>query len=187
MHRRTNFAVRFCLSFAGLVAASLTGFCQLNSTVASVQLTASLGETLTLSVTPATVSFLLVPGGIANGSGTIAMTTTWVLAATRANVVLVGYFPTAAAALTNGSANIPSSAVYGTVATGTPTTPTAFTQSGVVGTAGAGLTMFTQALSSSNYSSTRTDLLTLLINLVAQPQLASSSYTGTLNLEAQAL
>jgi hypothetical protein len=115
------------------------------------------------------------------------MTTTWVLSASRANVVLVGYFTTAASALTNGSVNIPSSEVYGTVATGTPTTATAFTQSGVVGTASAGLTMFTQALSASNRAATRTDNLALQINLTAQPQLPASTYTGTLNLEAQAL
>ena len=187
MHRRINVVVRLCLSVAGLIAASATGFSQLNSTPAGVSLSATLSETLTVSASPSSVSFLLVPGGIANGLGAVSLTTTWVLAAGRANVVLVGYFPTAASALSNGSVSIPSSEVYGTVLTGTPIIPTAFTQSGVVGTAGSGLTLFTQPLTSLNYSSTRTDVLALLINLNLQPQLPSSTYTGTLNLEAQAL
>jgi hypothetical protein len=165
----------------------MTGLSQLNSSAATVALSATLTESLTVSVTPATVNFALISAGSANGSSTVAMTTTWTLAASRSNVVLVGYFSSATAALTNGSSNIPSSAVYGTVPSGTPTTATAFTQSGVVGTSGAGLTMFTQALSIANYTSTRTDNLSLLINLAALPQLPASTYTGTLNLQAQAL
>jgi hypothetical protein len=187
MRRSVKRVLRSCLFITALVSSSAIGFAQLNSTVSNVTLTATLAESLTVSATPTTVTFTLVAGGTANGSAPVAMTTTWVLSASRANVVLVGFFTTAASALTNGSVNIPSSEVYGTVATGTPTTATAFTQSGVVGTASAGLTMFTQALTSSNRSSTRTDNLALQINLTAQPQLPASTYTGTLNLEAQAL
>ena len=172
---------------AGLISMSATGLAQLNSSVATVTLTATLSESLTVAATPTTVTFALIAGGTANGSAPVAMTTTWVLGASRANVVLVGFFTSAASALTNGTVNIPSSEVYGTVATGTPTTATAFTQSGVVGTASAGLTMFTQPLTASNRAATRTDNLALQINLTAQPQLPASTYTGTLNLEAQAL
>jgi hypothetical protein len=103
---------------------------------------------------------------------------------------LDGYFASASAALTDGNAtpdNIPTSEVYGQVPTGTPTSYTAFTQTAALGPSGAGLTLFTQALTSSNRSGTRTDNLSLQINLAAQPQLPAGTYTGTLTLQAEAL
>ena len=117
----------------------------------------------------------------------IAITTTWVLAASRANVLLDAYFATASAALTGSSANIPSSEIFGTVPTRTPTSATAFTQATALGPAGAGLTLFTQALSALNRSANRTDNLSLVISLTAQPQLPSGTYKGTLTIQAQAL
>jgi hypothetical protein len=187
MHRRAGLLLFSSFVLFGTISLLPVAHAQLNSTVSSVALTATLNETLTISVTPTTDSFTLVAGGTATASTPVAITTTWTLSASRANVVLVAYFSSASAALTNGSVNIPTSEVYGTVATGTPTTATAFTQSGVVGTSGAGLTLFTQALSSSNRSATRTDNLSLQINLTSQPQLPASTYTGTLSIEAQAL
>jgi hypothetical protein len=83
--------------------------------------------------------------------------------------------------------NIPSSEVLGQVTSGTPTSYTAFTQSNTVGTANGGLLLYTQTLTSSNRSSNRTDNLNLEINLGAQPQLPAGSYTGLLNIQAQAL
>jgi hypothetical protein len=176
------------LAYGVLLAAPLA-HAQLNSNTATVTLNATLAETLTVAATPATVSFALVAGGTASGSAPVTITTSWVLASGRANVVLDGYFSSATAALSGGTptVNIPTSEILGQMTTGTPTTYTAFTQSGVVGTAGAGLTLFTQALSSSNRSSTRTDNLNLEINLASQTQLPAATYTGTLILQAQAL
>jgi hypothetical protein len=180
-------SIRLTFMAAALVLVSGVAVGQLNSTVGSVSLTATLSETLTVSASPTAVTFALVAGGTASGSAPVAITTTWTLAASRANVILDAYFASATAALTNGSVNIPTSEVFGTVPTGTPTTATAFTQTAALGPSGAGLTLFTQALSSSNRSATRTDSLTLQINLTAQPQLPASTYTGTLSIEAQAL
>jgi hypothetical protein len=56
-----------------------------------------------------------------------------------------------------------------------------------LGTAGAALTLFSQSLSSTNRTANRTDNLNLEINLASQPQLPAGSYTGTLNIQAQAL
>ena len=105
--------------------------CQLNSNTASVALKATLGESLTVAATPSTVTIPLVSGGTATGTSPVAITTTWVLSATRTAVTLVGYFSSATAALTDGAAtpaNIPASEVLGQVTTGTPTSFTAFTQ-----------------------------------------------------------
>jgi hypothetical protein len=49
------------------------------------------------------------------------------------------------------------------------------------------LTLFTQALTSSNRNANRTDNLVLSINLTSIPQLPAASYTGSLILAAQAL
>jgi hypothetical protein len=163
---------------------------QVSSNTATVALTATLGEILTISATPTTESFTLVQGGTATATSAIAVKTTWLLLPTRANLIIDGYFSSAAAALTDGLAtpnNIPTSAVFGTVPTGTPTTATAFTQSAALGPAGAGLTLVTLPLTSTNRAGQRTDNLTLQINLTSLPQLPAGTYTGTLNLQAQAL
>ena len=166
------------------------GLCQLNSNTAAVALRATLGESLTVAATPSTVAIPLVAGGTGVGSAPVAITTAWVLSASRTAVTLVGYFSSATVALTNGDttpANIPSSEVLGQVATGTPTAFTAFTQTAPVGGAGSGLTLFTQALTGTNRTANRTDNLNLEINLANQPQLPAGTYTGTLNIQAQAL
>lgn len=180
---------------AGILAmAAPAAFCQLNSGAASVALNATLGESLTVAATPAAVSFALVSGGTADGSAPVAITTTWVLNSSRTSVTLTGYFSSSNSALTSGGtspATIPTSEVFGKVSSGTPKTYTAFTQSpsgaSAVGVSGASLVLFTQAINSSNVASTRTDDLNLQINLASQPQLPAGTYTGTLNLMAQAL
>ena len=177
-------------AYAILLSYSPAAFSQLNSNSVNITLNAVLGETLTIAATPTTVNFTLVAGGAAAGSSAVATTTSWVLAPGRANIVLDGYFSNANAALTFAGppvSNIPTSAVLGLVSTGTPTTYTAFTQTATLGTAGAGLTLFTQALSSSNRSSSRNDNLSLEIDLSALPSLSAGTYTGTLTLQAQAL
>ncbi len=173
-----------------LTLATPAAFCQLNSNTASVVLKATLGESLTVAATPSTVAIPLVSGGTATGTSPVAITTSWVLSSTRSTVTLVGYFASSSAALTDGAAtpdNIPSSEVLGQVTTGTPTSFTAFTQTAPIGAAGAGLTLFTQSLSATNRATNRTDNLNLEINLASQPQLPAGSYTGTLNIQAQAL
>lgn len=183
----------------GLVAAALLfagsgpAFCQLNSNTATVSLSATLGESLSISATPTSTSFNLIPGGTAQGTAPVAITTTWVLSAARSSVTLTSWFANAGQALTSGGSApvyIPTSEVLGQVTTGSPTTFTAFTQSpgtGGLGVAGASLVLFTQAVSNTNRNANRTDNLNLEINLTSQPQLPAGTYTGTLNLQAQAL
>jgi hypothetical protein len=164
--------------------------CQLTSNTASVALNAALGESLTVAATPSTVAIPLLSGGTAIGSSPVAIITTWILSASRTAVTLVGYFSSATAALTDGATtptNIPSSEVLGQMTTGTPAAFTAFTQTSPLGAAGAGLTLFTQNLSGTNRTANRTDNLNLEMNLPSQPQLPAGTYTGTLNIQAQAL
>jgi hypothetical protein len=176
--------------FALLTLLVPAAVCQLTSNTASVALKATLGESLTVAATPSTVAIPLLSGGTAIGSSPVAITTTWILSASRTAVTLVGYFSSATAALTDGATtptNIPSSEVLGQMTTGTPAAFTAFTQTSPLGAAGAGLTLFTQNLSGTNRTANRTDNLNLEINLASQPQLPAGTYTGTLNIQAQAL
>lgn len=187
--RHTAFLKFFLFASAALVS-SQAAHAQLNSSAATVNLTASLLERLTLSATPGTVNFVLNNGAVTAGSAPVAITTTWLLLSTRANVSVYAWFATPAAALTDSATtpnNIPSTEVLGQVTTGTPTSFTAFTQSNTLGTAGGGLKLFTQALSVTNRSASRSDNLNLQIDLTSQPQLPAGSYAGTLNLQAQAL
>jgi len=163
---------------------------QINSSTAGVLLTATLGELLTISATPSAVTFSLVQGGVAVGSAPVAIQTKWLLLPTRANIFLNGYFASATAALTDGATtpdNIPASAVLGQMTTGSPTSYTAFTQNTVLGPVGAGLLLYTQSLTSLTRAVTRTDNLSIEINLTSLPQLPAGVYTGTLTLQAEAL
>lgn len=192
MNSRThNLIVRSLFVVALFALATSVTFAQaLNSNTATVTLNATLNESLTVAATPSNVNFTLLSGGIATGSAPVAMTTSWILKNSRTTVSLIGYFSSASAALSDGATtptNIPTSEVLGQVTTGTPTSYTAFTQTAALGPAGAGLTLFTQTISNTNRAASRSDNLNLEINLTSQPQLPAGSYTGTLNLQAQAL
>jgi hypothetical protein len=178
--------------FLALVSSSLPGaFGQtVTSAVGNVGLTATVTETLTVAATPATLNFTLLPSTVNAASGPVSVVTTWVLGSSNTSVELDGYFASETAALTDGATTpflIPSSDVLGQVVTGTPTAFAPFSGTGVIGTAGAGLVLFTQAITDANRSATRTDALNLEIDLTATPQLPAGVYTGTLTLQANAI
>jgi hypothetical protein len=148
-------------------------------------------SSLTVAASPAFVSFHLVSKGIATGSSSVAVTTTWGgnVCLVTCTIKLYAYFPNANAALSGGTpvVNIPSSAVLGQMPTGTPTAYTAFTQSNPLGVAGASLLLFTQTYLAIAPAGNRTDALNLEINLANQPQLPAGTYSGTLFIQAQSL
>jgi hypothetical protein len=160
---------------------------QLNSVIANVALSATKGESLTVTVTAgSTVSFDLSTT-VANGSVPVTIQTTWVISPARLSVSLYGYFDTATAALTDGLGNnIPSANVKGRMTTGAPTTFTTVTQSPVLGTAGASVILFTEVILGTNKNKTRSDNLDLQIDQTGLT-LPAGTYTGTLRLQAQAL
>jgi hypothetical protein len=198
---KLSFASRRLALAAGLFAFASSiaprAFAQLNSSPASVTLTATLAQSLTISVTPNNVTFSLAPGQTAAGNVPVQVTTSWVLNSSQTSVVLNSYFASATAALTDGATtpdSIPSSDVLGQVTTGIPTTNTPYTQTiSGFGAAGAALQLFNQAIATGNFSGTRTDLLNLSIALPASSAtpgagltLPAGSYTGTLTFMAQA-
>jgi hypothetical protein len=184
---------RLVLSAASLafISASWSGaFAQtVTSNASNVALTATVEETLTVAATPGTLTFALTPGAVAAASGPVSIVTTWVLGSSNTSVELDSYFASVDA-LTDGAGvpvTIPSADVLGQVVTGTPTAFTPYTGTGVVGTAGAGLILFTQAITDANRSATRTDALNLEIDLTGTPQLPAGVYTGTLTIQANAI
>ena len=186
---RRKYAFRFLLLLAAFVAVTpQTGRSQLNSNTATVVLTATLLESLTVAAVPSAVNFDLAPSGEALGSSPVTITTTWVLGVTRTTVTVHASFASSTVALTDGSGhNIPSADVLGQVTTGLPTTYTAFTQTGPFGAAGADLKLFAHGIGLNNLTDVRTDNLNLKIDLTNSPNIPAGVYAGTLSIQAQAL
>ncbi|HTR67229.1 MAG TPA: hypothetical protein VMH85_15730 [Terriglobales bacterium] len=167
-------------------AASLASAQALNSGAQTIALNATLNESLTLSLSANSVSFNLTPGNATNaGGGTITATTSWVLKPGRTAVGVYAYFTSAAAALTDGSNNIPSSAFSISDNGGTAA---ALTNTVAFGGANAGLQLANVAITGTNRNSSRNDVMAFNINLSGGtlPQLPAGTYAGTLNIQAQA-
>ena len=170
-----------------LLAGAGPAWAQLNSGESTATLTATLPESLTVSLLPNAVAFTLTSGSANNpGLVTIAATTTWTLAATRTDLTLYGYFSSAASALVHtdpfNTADIPAANVEVNV-NGGGLNP--FNQTVAFGAANAGRQLFTQAITIPTASGTRTDTLALNINLSALA-LPADVWTGTLRIRAQA-
>lgn len=159
----------------------------LNSGAQAININATLAESLTLSLSANSVSIPLTAGAASNpGAATITATTKWVLKPGRTAVGVYAYFGSAAAALTDGAGdNIPSSAFSiadngGAAATLVNTVP--------FGAALAGLQLENIAITGTNKNSTVADTMAFNINLSSGtlPQLPAATYTGVLNIQAQA-
>jgi Tfp pilus assembly protein PilV len=162
---------------------------QLNSAAQPIALNAQLAESLTLSLTANAVNFTLTAGSGSNaGSTNITATTAWILKPGRTQVTVDAFFATAAAALTDGGTpanNIPSSAFFISDNGGAAA---ALVNNVAFGGANAGLRLATVAITGANKNSSRTDNMAFNINLTGGtlPQLPAGTYTGTLNIQAQA-
>jgi hypothetical protein len=150
-----------------------------------VQLNATISESLTVSLDVSAVNFALTPLSATNpGSTGINATTTWLLQSGRTAVKLYAYFDNPAAALTAGAnQNIPSSSVSAAV---NGTAVGSFTSAASSFSAGAGVTIFSQAITSANLSGTQVSPVTLNIDLSTVPSLGAGTYTGTLHFRAEA-
>lgn len=171
----------------GLALATTMASAQaLNSGAQTIALNATLAESLTLTLSGNAVNFTLAAGSPTNaGSTNITATTTWVLKPGRTTVGVYAYFANAAAALTDGTNNIPSSAFFIADNAGPST---ALTSTVAFGAANAGLQLANVPITGLNKSANRTDVMAFNINLTGGtlPQLPASVYTGTLNIQAQA-
>ena len=174
---------------AASAALSATASAQVLSGIRSVNLTATLNLALTVSVMGgSSVNFALTPNAPTNGDVPTIIRTAWNLNPGQIGAVrLYAYFNVPAQALTDGAGNnIPSSWVMGQMATGTPTSYTAITQTNPVGPAGGSLALFTTNITGVNKVSSRTDNLNLRIDLTGRT-LSAGAYTGVLRIQARAL
>lgn len=174
---------------AASAALSATASAQVLSGTGNVSLTATLSQALTVSVTGgSSVNFALTANAATNGDVPTIVRTAWNLNPGQIGAVsLYAYFDVPALALTDGAGgNIPSSWVMGQMATGTPTSYTAFTQTNPVGPAGGSLALFTTNITGINKNSSRTDNLNLRIDLTGRT-LSAGTYTGVLRMQARAI
>ena len=173
------------VGLAMMLSASIAS-AQLNSGAQSIALNATLTESLTLNLSANTVSFTLSAGSPTNaGSTGITANTAWTLAPGRTAVGVYAYFGSATAALTDGTNNIPSSAFY-IADNGNPSVPLINTVS--FGAGSAGLQLANVPITAGNRSGSRSDAMIFNINLStgSLPLLPASTYTGVLNIQAQA-
>jgi hypothetical protein len=170
-----------------VLAASFASAQVLNSGAQTIALNATLNESLTVGLSANAVNFPLTAGSAANaGSTNITATTTWVLKPSRTAVRVYAYFAAAATALTDGAGNnIPSSAFFIADNAGPSN---ALVNTVAFGGANAGLQLANVAITNANRAANRTDIMAFNINLTGGtlPQLPAGSYTGTLNIQAQA-
>lgn len=156
---------------------------QINSNIANVNLNAVLTTSLTVSAAPGLVNFALPPSGVANGSATINVTTSWTLSPSTGRVTVWGYFSNAASALSDGTGdNIPSASVSGSP-DGGAFTP--FTGASPFGAASS-LQIVSFRVLGFNKTGTRSDTLDMRISTVGL-NLPAGTYTGILNIQAQAV
>lgn len=143
-------------------------------------------NTLTVTSSPSTVNFALASRQASPGSVPVSITTSWLLGV-AATVRLYGYFSSSAALASTGSdgVTIPSTSVLGQCPTGAPTSLTPFTQAGPF--SGSFSLLIFQQSALVSVLATRTDQLSLTIDLSSLPQLPAGTYSGTLILQAQAL
>lgn len=166
-----------------LLLAGSPAHAQLNSNIAGVNLAANLATSLRVTASPGLVNFALVPNGTVTGSSVITVNTSWTLNPAVGRVRVYAYFTSAAVALTDGTGdNIPSSSVSGSINGGAFG---AFTGASPFA-AGSSIRLSSTRILGFNRTGTRTDTLNMRISTTGL-NLPAATYTGVLNVQAQAL
>jgi hypothetical protein len=173
------------LPFSAFAACSTSGS-PCNSNAASVNLVATLGESLTVSTGATSQLTFSLTDGQTTSAGAVPVTTSWVLLPNRSTVKVYGYFASSTAALTDGAAtpdNIPSADVLADGgALGTTFTPFSNTTAGFGG-ASASLLLDTYSVGT-NFVASKLD--TINLEVATPATLPAGTYNGTLTFQAQA-
>jgi len=185
------FAAMLAVSMTVALLTGMAAAAPANSNVANVQFNATLDESLTVTVNSGnTVTFTLAPNLNSNpGSTTSSVTTAWVLKPGRTNIAVWAYFSSATAALNpttaGNTATIPSAAI-GVQVGGSGPFNSCTTVSPFNAAASGVLIGNTSITGNTNTNSSRTDTLAYNIDTTQVPQLPADTYTGVLNIQAQA-
>jgi hypothetical protein len=165
---------------------AVTAGAQINSNTGTVTVNATLPESLTVSLTNPTITIPLTENTAANqqtapATGT-TITTAWVLNPGRTAVKVFVYSATANP-LTNGTDTVPATSIKisNTGISGTYTAMAAGTPFGTGLQIGGSTT-----ITGTNKNSSRTDTIFFEIDTTFNAQLSAGTYTGTLNVQAQA-
>lgn len=186
--RERNEMIRRFLAVMGLVAAfASTSFGATNSNTATVNLTAAVGSSITLSVTSPIDFGTVTPGNAANPASTAAtVTASWNLSPSHTSLKFYAYFSTAQAMSDGAGSNIPFSA-FEIKGGDLGATLTPVSQTGPFSAGNSSLLFKTVAISGANkVTPSDTTTLNFNLNLTSLPTMAAGSYTGTLNIQAQA-
>lgn len=161
----------------------------------TVTLTATLPETLTVSITAnAAVAFNPATAGVAANPGSVvtSVTTKWQLASTRNAVKLFAWVANNAQALTDGAGDF-ITAVAVEVTPGGPNASPAGNLNQLAGASGpipaapaSGMLIMNTAIAAANRNGNSANTLTWNLNLTTLALLPAATYTGTVNLQAQA-
>lgn len=187
--RTAVFAMLLACGSPGVLAGSNPA---LKSSAATVHLSATVDERLSVVSATPSVHFLLAPQTIAHADRPLAITTSWNLDPNRSEVVVRAFFSDPASALaTQESAaavdRISGSEVFARAATGTPRAFTSFATTGSSAGPTGGLEIFRQPLHPGvNDQDSRTDVVELQLDLRSRARLSAGHYDGVLTLVAQA-
>jgi hypothetical protein len=172
----------------GLIAAfASSGFAATNSNNATVALTATVGSSITLNLSTAAIDFATVtPGNATNAATSTAdVTARWRLAPSS-TLKVYAYFSGADAMNDGAGSSIPYASFQ--IQGGDLAALTSVNQTGPFSAGNSSLLFKTVAITGANKTNTTGDVTTLTfnLNLTSQTGLAVGSYTGTLNIQAQA-
>lgn len=156
------------------------------SSTSTVQLSYIVGESLTVSGAPPTLTFAGAP---TPATGALTITTSWVLSAARTRIDVNLFFATPTAALTDGASNnIPASQVFaninGSAFTACNTNP-APAVAGVATTGGTCNVGYGAVITAANRTSSHSDAFILQLQGLSS-SLPAGTYTGQLNIVAGA-
>jgi hypothetical protein len=161
------------------------GQCQAQTTsnAAAVAMTFAVASSLTVTATPASIVFTRTNSRSATASAPIAVVTSWNLAVGGGNVFTVAYFATIAAALTDGTLNIPSSDVFASINGGTAAACTLVNVNVAAANPGA---ICPQIFGGIGVTAQGSHSDSILLSLTSPTDFPVTSYAGTITISAQA-
>lgn len=171
-----------------LCRSELPAQASVNSNRVDVTLSATVMQSITVTLPNVAVAFGVVTPGTTNAAPlgqNLAITTAWNLNPGQ-TVKLYAYFDNAASALTGTLYGdlIPTSEVSATFNGGSVQ---GFTSVSPFTTGSTAMTLYSVPVTLSNTTNTRTDSLAMTLNLTNHTTLKADAYTGTLHVQAQAL
>lgn len=156
------------------------GEAAISSTVAPIGLFAILPSSVGLSISTVHLNVPVTDPNVPTSTIDVPVTSFWHLSSSSTAVELVAYFDSPQQALADAQGDsIPSSRVQASLA-GQPLTP--FIESSSVGTAGASRILYHQTIARDNLSASRSDLMQIRVDRIADLSLPSGVYQGTLHL-----